>query len=155
MSVLFDSGCQWSHSDFQIDTSISVDICGPLVYTIDAGDLNVFITYDIDMHIIILYSEDMNLVTTGTFTYTISVSLEMFPTCGGCNGHSTGTITIISPCVGPQLTVGVVLNIDFSFNGPTTWTPPPVTIAPSVCYPQVVYQCTYEPKYLRIYMDSL
>jgi hypothetical protein len=143
--VLYDHGCQFQHESFFVNTSITAayDICGPLIYTIDAGDLNIFIEYDVELHIIVIYCEDMSLVVTGSFTYTITVSLSMHPTCGGCWGHSTGTIVILSPCIGPQLTVGLNINIDFSFNGPSSWTPPPLSVVPSVCFPHITYVCNY------------
>lgn len=89
------------------------------------------------------YSENLDLCNTGTFTYTVNVYLTMYPSCSGCYQQSSGTIIVVSPCLGPQITVGINIDIDFDFTGPVIWTPPPLTTVPTSCIPQIVYHCNF------------
>lgn len=145
---LYGEGCTWEHQTFIIISSSTTifDMC-QVAYTIDAGDLDIYISYDVDLHIIIFYCEDMDLLVNVNYSYTITVSVNGLTgqcgICAGCCGSSTGIITIGNPCLTPVITIGVVINIDFSFNGPTTWNPPPCVVTPPVCYQYLTYTCTY------------
>jgi hypothetical protein len=35
------------------------------------------------------------------------------------------------------------VNVSFDFTGPAVWTPPPCTVTPPSCYPEIVYTCVY------------
>jgi hypothetical protein len=63
--------------------------------------------------------------------------------CTWCCGSSTGIITVITPCTAPAIEVGAIFNIDFSFSGSTTWTPPACNVDPPICYPEIIYECGY------------
>jgi hypothetical protein len=134
---VFDNGCSWTHEDFilQATTQVIFEMC-VVVYTVDAGDVDIYITYDIDLHVLIFYCEDMSLIDS-SFTYTIIVTIDGFDGdcnyCGGCCHGSTGTIVIIDPCINPVIEIGIVIDIDFSFNGPSIWNPPPCNVIPPVC----------------------
>jgi hypothetical protein len=140
--TLYDP-CTWEHSPFDIiATTVVIEVCGTITYEVDVGIYSAYITYDVDLHIVIFYCEDMSLVNT-SITYTINVYLAAWPSCGGCGGSSSGTIIIVSPCIEPVITIGIVVNIDFSFNGPATWTFPASIIVPTSCYWEAVFTCDY------------
>jgi hypothetical protein len=131
--------CVWQHNPFVvISTQAVIDVCGEINYSVDIDiDINIDInlSYDITTHTIIFYCEDMSLIDL-TFEYTISVSMVLYSDCSvciGCCTGSTGIITIITPCLNPVITIGVVIDIDFTFNGPTIWNPPPCTVDPPIC----------------------
>jgi hypothetical protein len=99
-----------------------------------------------DLHIIIIYCDDMSSIDIN-IEYTVTVIIDGYinscGTCVGCCGGSTGIITIIDPCISPVIEIGINIDISFTFNGPTTWNPPPCTVIPPVCQNQIVYICTY------------
>lgn len=123
-----------------------IDICGAINYNVVTSidiSINIEITYIQSTSTIIVYCDDMSLVNT-SISYTIEVTFSQFTNCGSaCLWTTPGTIIIISPCQMPTINVGVIINIDFSFNGPATWTPPPVWVEPSICFPEVIYGCYY------------
>jgi hypothetical protein len=56
---------------------------------------------------------------------------------------TTTQIVVVNPCLNPTIEIGIVINIDFSFNGPSIWNPPPCNVIPPVCQDQIIYICTY------------
>jgi hypothetical protein len=144
--TIFGDGCQWTHPGFDIIAAPEViEIC-IIVYNI-VSDIDIYITYDVDLHIIIFYCEDMSLIDL-SFTYTITVTIEGYTgDCGciSCCGYSSGTIVIVSPCVHPVIDIGIIINIDFDFDitGPSIWNPPPCVVEPPICYPEIIYTCIY------------
>lgn len=144
--VIGDEPCTWVHDPFPVvATQAVIDICGSLSYQIDAGSLSIYISYSVTQHIIIFQCNSMAIVNQ-SFSYTISVYLTEYPdcsVCAGCCASVTSTIIIVSPCHTPQINVGVIVNIDFDFSGPTVWNPPPCAVTPPVCAPQIIYTCTY------------
>jgi hypothetical protein len=146
-SIHTGTPCIFEHDPFMItaQTQVIFEMC-LVVYTIDAGDLSIYITYDVDLHIIIIDCDDMGLVGVD-FTYTITVTIAGVDLdcglCGGCCGSSSGTIIIVSPCLGPVINIGITIGIDFNFNGPSIWNPPPCTVNPPVCYDYIIYTCVY------------
>jgi hypothetical protein len=130
--------CTWTHNPFiVVSTQAIIDICGTLSYGYDAGSVTINITYDVNLHIFVFFCDDMGLVGT-TINYTVFVWLPDYPDCsmcGGCCNGSTGVIIIVSPCVNPVIDIGIVINIDFDFSGPSIWNPPPCTVIPPICAP--------------------
>lgn len=141
--------CEWTHTDFMIIASSTtmIDFCGGISYDIDV-DINISlnVSYDVSLHTIIFYCEDMGIVGQ-SFDFTINVVLTLYPDacglCAFCCGSSTGTIIIVDPCIAPTIVVGMVVNIDFDFNGPSTFNQPPTVITPGTCTSYAVYTCTY------------
>jgi hypothetical protein len=139
-SCVLLENCVWTHDSFIIvsqSTEIS-NLCGGMSYSIDVDiSIGIYISYDIDLHIMTLYCDDMGLVDM-SFTYTIVVVLTDYSDCSicvGCCGSISGTITIVNPCLNPTIEIGIVINIDFDFNGSVVWNPPPCTVDPPICFP--------------------
>lgn len=114
-------------------------------YTFDS-EINIYIEYNVELHIIVFYCEDMGLVDQ-SFTFTITVTVigleNQCGICSACCVSSSATIIIVSPCINPVIDIGIIIDIDFDFNGPTIWNPPPCTVTPPVCAPQIIYVCHY------------
>jgi hypothetical protein len=143
---LYDHTCIWTHPHFEVVATVEmIEMCGTLTYTIDAGELTAYIVYVETTLTISIYVEDLSLAVVSSFSYSITVTLTNYVNCGGCGGTSTGVIIIVSPCTTPSINVGIVININFDFDLslPTTWTYPPCTVTPPICYPQAYYTCLY------------
>jgi hypothetical protein len=122
-----------------------INICGEITYEVVAGDLDVYITYTQETHAIVIYCEDMSLLTTGSFSYTVNVYLTAYPTCNcvGCCGSTTGTIVIVDPCLTCSISAGEPSGLMVTYGAPGTWNFPALTVVPSPCGNEVVYTCTY------------
>jgi hypothetical protein len=74
--TIFGDPCEMPHQAFEIiaESEIIIEIC-LVIYTADGGDIDIFIEYNVDLHIVIFYCEDMDLVDQ-TFTITITVYVE-------------------------------------------------------------------------------
>jgi hypothetical protein len=144
--TLYESS-QFTHESFiMIGEQSIIQMC-IVIYTFDCPQLNVYIQYDWDLHIIVIYSDNWGLVSTGSFTYTITVTVSGLAnncgTCVACCVSSTGTIVIVSPCVTPIIVVGVVINIDIDYMSPATFNYPPIVTTPSICINEAVFTCVY------------
>jgi hypothetical protein len=138
----------WTQQSFIVTGDASViEMCGGLTYVIDGGDLNVYINYDESTQIITIYSENMDLTITGTFTYTVNVFLPGFEdSCGQCTaccGSSSGTIVIENPCSGATLTTGEVTSIHATYGVEVTFDFPALSVVPATCDQHVHYSCEY------------
>lgn len=139
---------EFTHSPFQalyLDSGVE-SICGDHTYTIDAGVLTQYITYISVTNTIIINASDMSLLTTGTFQYTISVSITGLGSCQctGCCSTATGIIVIIDPCLSASLMVGTAANIIVGYGSVGTFTFPSLVSVPNVCVPTVVFSCVYK-----------
>lgn len=140
--------CSWVHDDFSlIGSQHYINICGSLTYSIDIDIDTTFgscLVYDPIFHVITIDCDD-SIMVVGTYEYTITVTWSLFPGCGwiDCGSSSVGTIIILTSCTSPVIDIGIIINIDFDFSGPGIWTPPPCTVMPPVCYPEIVYTCIY------------
>lgn len=85
----------------------------------------------------------MELVEQGTFTYTVKAYLTEYPHCETCVVSESGTITLIDPCISSDVETGVAVNVYTTYSSAVTFTPPVLTVTPSVCESQVTYSCKY------------
>jgi hypothetical protein len=107
-------------------------LCGELTYTIEAGDLNDFITYSAEEKRISIYAEDMSLLTETEYEYTISAVLVKLP--GRVLASETGVITLTDPCDSPFYLSSVESVTGSSdYSEPAAFKFPETTVAPSIC----------------------
>jgi len=120
-----------------------LDICGDLTYTIDAGDFNVYINYDIDLRVIIIYCDDFSVLPVGSYSYTITATLVLYPNCVNCHSSGGGTIVVVDPCTSAQMSAATPTNIIYQYSGDVVFTMPALTVTPEACSSQVIYTCSY------------
>jgi hypothetical protein len=133
--------CMWTHSPFEIVTTMGTSvhqICGWLQYSADLPvQLDDFVMYDANMKTFYLWTDDMSMLGM-SYEYTVSVQLINYPLCDvcpGCCAESTGTITIQTPCSAPAIHLGLVESKEILFDPPytTVWNPPSVIVNPPQC----------------------
>jgi hypothetical protein len=108
--TLLQSG-SYNHNDFTVlATSEVMSVCGGLTYEISAGELDIYISYNAELHVIEINCNNFDLVEVGTIEYTINVYLTAYPGCActACCGSSTGTIVIVNPCLSATLSHGEI-----------------------------------------------
>jgi hypothetical protein len=146
--TLFQDGV-YHHDPFTVDASEQmIAMCGGLTYVVECNDLEIFITYDVELHVISIYCDDMDLLSLGTVTYSINVFLTEYPVscgaCVGCCGSSTNTIVIVDPCLSCQITPDDPTNILVVYGNVGTFYYPTVTVDPPICEGgSVHYTCAY------------
>jgi hypothetical protein len=130
--ALLEDGC-WQHNPFIVSATSAVQqICGNLVYMLDAGQYSSMLTYDASSYQICMYADDMSLINV-QFTYTINVYFSNYPSCAHCSNSGSGMIIVHTPCDHPMIVTGVTQNVAFDFTGPRTWMPPAMIVNPATC----------------------
>jgi hypothetical protein len=132
---------EWTHNPYIINAVPSIiDMCGGLTYTIDAGDFSVYIEYNVELNIIVIFCDDFSVLPVGSFDYTITASLSIYVEV---NVFTTGTIICVDPCTSAVLYAATPSNIIYHYDGEVIFSFPTLTVNPVACSSQVLYTCTY------------
>lgn len=90
----------WTHDSFLIDASAEVKaLCGGLSYTVDAGVLTQYITYDPKEKQISICAEDRTLLDNGPYAYTVTSHLMNYKAYGIAS--ESGSISLLDQCASP------------------------------------------------------
>jgi hypothetical protein len=144
---------EWYHDAFPVQASDSVKaLCGGksvggksgIKYSVEAGALTEFITYDATEHTFSIYLEDRSLLAEPTIEYTLKAELADQPAFTPVT--STGTITLVDPCEKPFYLIVEEMSEEVTHYGITETIEFPVThISPAVCLEEAaVYSCRYD-----------
>jgi hypothetical protein len=115
-----------------------------VTYTIES-ELNVYITFDVSTHTIVIYSEEMDLLVSGSFSYTISVHIAAYPECActDCCASSSALIVIGNPCTDCVMSSGVPESIAIPYGQSGEFNYPALSVSPAGCAELVTYTCEY------------
>lgn len=137
----FQTG-QFTHPLFPIQgTQHMIDLCGDVIYSVDfSAGFGIYVSYDVDLHIIIITCDDYSVVPVGSYTYTVTVTLNIYTSVTVSSG---GTIIIVDPCQTCVLVAGTAINLSIIYEQTATFTFPSLTVTPAPCVVQAVYSCEY------------
>lgn len=80
----------------------------------------------------------------GSYSYTITATLVLYPNCNNCGGSGGGTIVVVDPCLSATITSATPSNIIYHYEvDGVTFSMPDLTVNPPVCTGQVMYTCAY------------
>lgn len=146
-TVYQSTGNSWNFSPFIVSASQSVlNLCGgssPLTYTVTGESaIDSSLSHTHPSYQITIYSEDLALVTNSPYTYTVSAELTNFPGYG--TAQDSGTITLTNSCANPfSLSVAASHVSETSdYSAQVTLDYPAVTVEPSICLSDAVFECT-------------
>lgn len=131
----------WQHYSFITTVSVNAQaLCGPLVYTVNGGALDAYITYTESQFKIEINSQDRTLISGSPYTYTVSTELANYPGYGVASAQ--GQIYLQDPCDAPfSIALAPYDDFDSDYSYPAVWNFPTTTVAPSECLSLATYTC--------------
>lgn len=116
----------FQHGAYTVNGPADVkDLCGPLHYTADFGDLSAYVTYDTTQRSFTI-NMPINAAVSTTTPYVYSVSAELANYPGSAATTCSSQINIVDPCENPDdLVIPVPQNADCDYINPAIFTFPP------------------------------